>query len=93
MQKKMRDMSQRIRQLEDAVQILTASTSMHPHPLLGEEYLSIKSCNYDGIENEKEEEDEIGEVVELTDAFGTLAITDNGEVRFMGRVSTEVCYI
>ena len=26
----------------------------------------------------------------LTDALGTLAITDKGEVRFMGRVSTEV---
>lgn len=87
----MLEMSQRIRQLEDGVQILSAATSANPHPLLGDEYLSIKSCNYDGVEEEKEEEDP-EQPIELTDAFGTLAITDKGEVRFMGRVSSEVRY-
>lgn len=105
-------MSQRIRQLEDTVQIIQALQSNSPHPLLEERYLSIKSFEDveepdPGPEAEKGAgvngansgntagEDGEGEVggegsAVLTDALGTLAITDRGEVRFMGRVSTEV---
>ena len=90
MRKKTLEMSQRICQLEDAVQILQASVTSLPHPLLSDEHLAIKSCIYDGNENEKPREADAEEPVELTDAFGTLAITDGGEVRFMGKISSEV---
>lgn len=92
MHKKLLEMSQRIRQLEDVVQILQGMQSNKPHPLLDEKHLQIKTFK-NNEEDDNETNDDGGEqedVAGLTDALGTLAIADNGEVRFMGRVSNEV---
>ena len=79
-------MSDRIRQLEDVVQILQATQSNKPHPLLDEEGLQIKFFDLNADEADEDTEEEI----ELSDALGTLAITDEAELQLMGRHSTEV---
>lgn len=92
---KLLDMSQRIRQLEDALQIAQATTSSHPHPLLSEDLLSIKS-GVDDVTGENvprkdavEDDDDDGDGV--ANAFGTLSVSEKGETRFVGRVAAEVC--
>ena len=80
-------MSERIRSLEDALQIQSSSS----HPLLSRELLAIKQ----GIEavgsgrggnNEDTDEDE------LSGAFGTLSVTEDKTMRFLGATATDVCH-
>ncbi|KAG9313263.1 hypothetical protein JVU11DRAFT_6728 [Chiua virens] len=76
-------MSERIRQLEDALSDLQSQHSTEPHPLLREDLLGV---------NHKDDEpssppDESGAAThppEILDAFGTLSITDHGISRFFG---------
>ncbi|EKM78436.1 hypothetical protein AGABI1DRAFT_121521 [Agaricus bisporus var. burnettii JB137-S8] len=85
---KIAHMSDRIRQLEDAVAILQSTLSNEPHPLLSRELLTIKSSielhaavgqdTFSGQRSEDESESAI-------DAFGTLAIRDDGAATFYGR--------
>ena len=79
-------MSDRIRQLEDVVKILQALQSNKPHPLLDEEGLQIYffDLNANGADENVEEE------IEHSDALGTLAITDEAGMQFLGRHSIEV---
>lgn len=74
-------MCERIRQLEDALAILQATTTTVPHPLLREELLAIKK----GIEVTIEEPEDDAVDVSVTDEFGTLSISDHGIARFIGR--------
>ena len=85
MHRKLQDMSQRIRQLEDTVQIMQGMQSNNPHPLLDEQFLQIKSFDIDDEAGQDTKEN-----AELSDAFGTLTISDKGEVRFIGKLSSEV---
>ncbi|OCB89593.1 hypothetical protein A7U60_g3191 [Sanghuangporus baumii] len=88
---KLIQMSQRIRQLEDALQIAHSSVSGTPHPLLSDPLLAIKS-GVDGLtneDNEKEEAEVADEEEEMTTAFGTLTVADCGASRFVGRVAAE----
>lgn len=86
------EMSQRIRQLEDALRLLQSSLSSEKHPLLRNDLLSIKygpeqqlSVPSDSVE------DPLAEPVE---AFGTLTIGDGGESRYLGAsAGSEVCLI
>ncbi|KAF5348854.1 hypothetical protein D9756_009706 [Leucocoprinus leucothites] len=99
---KIAQMSDRIRQLEDALTILQSTLSSEPHPLLSRELMKIKSSldlhaaingevmksgGVNGIKLEGggrtgEDEDEGESVI---DAFGTLAIRDDGAATFYGR--------
>lgn len=82
-------MSDRIRQLEDALAILQASMgSREPHPLLHRDLLGIKSglelhaANTSGTGLEQQpstKEDE-----SALDIFGTLAVRDDGRATFFG---------
>ncbi|THH11525.1 hypothetical protein EW145_g571 [Phellinidium pouzarii] len=87
---KLLEMSKRIRQLEDALQIAQATISSEPHPLLSEDLLPIKTGVdvHDEKESMKLEENE-EEEPEISAAFGTLSMTERGETRFMGRAGSE----
>ncbi|KAI0356832.1 hypothetical protein OH77DRAFT_1588729 [Trametes cingulata] len=97
--RKIAEMSDRIRQLEDGLAILQSSVTREPHPLLSLDLLKIKS----GLElhaatrgagggggggggaEAQEEGDEEEEEVQYIDAFGTLAVRDDGAATFYGR--------
>ena len=83
--KKIEEMGQRIRQLEDALAIFQASVSTERHPLLRDELLKIKfppetsSDNPDGIVKTENAH------LELADALGTLTLGESGDARYLGR--------
>ncbi|KAJ3495443.1 hypothetical protein NLJ89_g10620 [Agrocybe chaxingu] len=84
---KIAQMSDRIRQLEDALAILSPGES---HPLLQSDLLKIKSSiELHSAANEESREQGEGEDEEreeqYIDAFGTLAIRDDGAATFYGR--------
>ncbi|KAG6829978.1 hypothetical protein H0H92_002783 [Tricholoma furcatifolium] len=82
-------MSDRIRQLEDALAILQSTHTQEPHPLLQRDQLKIKSIielhaageTEDGPVQLKTEPTEESQTIEL---FGTLAIRDHGAATFYG---------
>jgi len=82
-------MSDRIRQLEDALAILQSTLTREPHPLLDRELLKIKSSIelHSAIESETGTElnDDPTEDSQYIDAFGTLAVRDDGAATFYGR--------
>lgn len=95
---KISKMSDRIRQLEDALEIAHSALNgpnSEPHPLLDRELLKIRSSielhsaslagsvvPEGGLEVEAEED---GDDEKYIDAFGTLAIRDGGAATFYGR--------
>ena len=108
--RKITEMSERIRQLEDALSILQSSVAHEQHPLLARDLLRIKSSlelhsasagselarrMMEACEEEEEEEGagSLGrsgpamsgsEGRALLDAFGTLAVRDDGAAVFYG---------
>lgn len=83
-------MSQRIRQLEDALEIShssNSSSSSQSHPLLREELLAIKRGIDVGTPNTKghKHDHEDPPTDEELEALGTLSISDQGYSRFIGR--------
>jgi hypothetical protein len=81
--RKIAEMGQRIRQLEDALAIFQAGVTNETHPLLREELLGIKF----GPEVQKPRDVEPSQdaVAECMDALGTLTIGDDGESKYFGR--------
>ncbi|KAH9846704.1 hypothetical protein C2E23DRAFT_872217 [Lenzites betulinus] len=95
--RKIAEMSDRIRQLEDGLAILQSSVTREPHPLLNPDLMKIKSglelhsamraaggSGGGGMEAYEETEEE-EEEVQYIDAFGTLAVRDDGAATFYGR--------
>jgi len=83
-------MSDRIRQLEDALAILQSTLTRDPHPLLHRDLLKIKSSIelHSAVDGDGEKErllEEDAEPSQYIDAFGTLAIRDDGAATFYGR--------
>jgi hypothetical protein len=85
--RKIADMSNRIRRLEDALTILQATVSDERHPLLEDDLLKIKfgpeapegrSCRTQEDQATKQQQQSI-------DALGTLALGNSGEVKYFGR--------
>ncbi|KAI0816939.1 fungal-specific transcription factor domain-containing protein [Trametes gibbosa] len=94
--RKIAEMSDRIRQLEDGLAILQSSVTREPHPLLDPDLVKIKSglelhsatraaggSAGGGIEAYEDAEEE--EEAQYIDAFGTLAMRDDGAATFYGR--------
>lgn len=81
--RKILEMSERIRQLEDALAIFQAGISSERHPLLRDELLSIKF----GPEVRRTIDDEHtrNAMSQSIDALGTLTIGDHGETKYIGR--------
>ena len=101
-------MSDRIRQLEDALAILQSSNSREPHPLLRRELLGIKSGLHlhsaqrdpgkgqeqGTAEAESTQDSQLDEQSQEIDAFGTLAVRDDGVATFYGRsAGSEVGFV
>lgn len=95
---KIAQMSDRIRQLEDALAILQSTLTGpngEPHPLLQRDLLKIKSsielhsASGEGGPDENPDREGQGEGdgegEQYIDAFGTLAIRDDGAATFYGR--------
>ena len=79
--KRIAKMTERIRQLEDALAILQARCSNETHPLLRDEDVTSK------MEPEDEEagpDVEPARNAEIIDAFGTLSVSHHGVSRFFG---------
>lgn len=86
--RKLSEMSQRIRQLEDALEISHSANSATSHPLLCDDLLSIKRGIGPAIPTVPEENDgegKEGQEGEFVDAMGTMSISDRGVSRFIGR--------
>ncbi|PSS35348.1 hypothetical protein PHLCEN_2v1685 [Hermanssonia centrifuga] len=81
--RKISEMSERIRQLEDALAIFQAGISSERHPLLRDELLSIKF----GPEVRRTIDDEHtrNAMSQSIDALGTLTIGEHGETKYIGR--------
>lgn len=83
-------MSDRIRQLEDALAVLQSSVApRESHPLLRRELLDVKSIidlhiaiDEDKAQKTAERADDDSQYIE---AFGTLALRDDGAATFYGR--------
>lgn len=95
---KIAQMSDRIRQLEDALAILHSTHSNDAHPLLHRDLLKIKSSielhsaveSGEGLGSPPEDAEES----QYIDAFGTLAIRDDGAATFYGRsAGSEVSHL
>lgn len=86
-------MSERIRQLEDALQIAQIVVSPTPHPLLSKELLMIKH----GIDDLEDKELNSSKPKDDAEAdvfseFGTLTISEQGETQFFGKSGAAVRY-
>lgn len=79
--RKIAEMSERIRQLEDAVAVFQTDISSDEHPLLRDELLTIKFGPE--VRQTVDKEDDV--LSQTIDAFGTLTIGENGETKYIGR--------
>ena len=97
---KIHRMSNRIRQLEDALAIMQSAVSEQPHPLLSEDQIRIKfgSEALGGRKDvsrgevqrtskpatDREEKANTENPLDRLDAFGTLTLGSSGEVQYFG---------
>ncbi|KAI0088357.1 hypothetical protein BDY19DRAFT_891492 [Irpex rosettiformis] len=87
--KKISEMSDRIRQLEDALAIMQSSTTRETHPLLRADLLIIKSglelhsASHFGSEDPQDGAS-LDSAEKAIDHFGTLAVRDDGAARYLG---------
>ena len=77
-------MSNRIRQLEDALAILQSTVSDQRHPLLTEDLLKIKFGS-EAINPRQNANDEDTQTNRTIDALGTLTLGSSGDVHYFGR--------
>ena len=80
-------MSERIRQLEDGLQLAHSAQSSQPHPLLSDTLLTIKKGVVQQQSRQQSPEavdSEEGRESEVLETFGTLRIGDDGATRFLG---------
>ncbi|KAF6750634.1 fungal-specific transcription factor domain-containing protein [Ephemerocybe angulata] len=86
--KRISKLSNRVRQLEDALATLQAKHSSEPHPLLHADLISASQpsneWNEDVTMDVGDDYDEPAGDKEVIDAFGTLSISQHGVSRFFG---------
>ncbi|KAI0958195.1 hypothetical protein AcV7_004081 [Taiwanofungus camphoratus] len=81
--RKISEMSERIRQLEDALALMQSGLSENKHPLLRDELLAIKFGPE--LRRTVDEEHTRENLSQSIDALGTLTIGDHGETKYIGR--------
>ncbi|EGN96940.1 hypothetical protein SERLA73DRAFT_75787 [Serpula lacrymans var. lacrymans S7.3] len=86
-------MSERIRQLEDALASLQSQHSTEPHPLLRDDLLGVNQDRDDDYAGLTEDAPGPSNPPELIDTFGTLSITDHGISRFFGPTGGSECLL
>ncbi|TDL21996.1 hypothetical protein BD410DRAFT_789077 [Rickenella mellea] len=86
--RKLVEMSERIRQLEDALAIETAN-SPTPHPLLHPDLLALRR----GIEVFTPSPRKVSQDESAFEDFGTLTISEDGVSRFIGRTGGQEAYL
>ncbi|KAF8798605.1 hypothetical protein BYT27DRAFT_7203180 [Phlegmacium glaucopus] len=82
---KIYEMSNRIRQLEDALAILQSSVSDQRHPLLSDELLKVKFGSESINVRETPTSDEDHAPQKSIDALGTLTLGSSGKLQYLGR--------
>jgi len=82
---KIYEMSNRIRQLEDALAILQSSVSDQRHPLLNDELLKVKFGSESINARETPTSDEDHATQKSIDALGTLTLGNSGKLQYLGR--------
>ena len=82
---KIYEMSNRIRQLEDALAILQSSVSDLRHPLLSDELLKVKFGSESINTRETATSDEDHAPQKAIDALGTLSLGSSGKLQYLGR--------
>lgn len=94
---KLAEMSRRIRQLEDALQVEYGSRSTETHPLLSDDLLTVKGgIDHKGrghvADSEGGESESRNDLTDesYTGAMGLLTISEGGAVRFLGATGIEV---
>ncbi|KAK1218516.1 hypothetical protein PQX77_018842 [Marasmius sp. AFHP31] len=85
--RKIDELGQRIRQLEDALSLLQASVSSEQHPLLRDEYMRIKFPPNLFEDTKLKNEGVPAGTVDLADAVGTLTLDEGGRARYLGRTA------
>ncbi|KAI9571978.1 fungal-specific transcription factor domain-containing protein [Boletus coccyginus] len=85
-------MSERIRQLEDALSDLQSQHSTEPHPLLREDLLGVDHKDDEPF-TPPDESGTPGHHPDVLDTFGTLSITDHGISRFFGPTGGPECLL
>ncbi|EAU81161.2 hypothetical protein CC1G_10448 [Coprinopsis cinerea okayama7 len=83
--RKIAEMSNRIRQLEDALAILQATVSDERHPLLSDEHLKIKFGSEALDPKKPAEPANEDDAKHAIDALGTLTLGESGEMKYFGR--------
>lgn len=86
MSRKLVAMSERIRALEDALEIESGKSS---HPLLSPEFLAIKQ-GIDVIDRHPDEDADNAAEDDLSGAVGTLSVSDGKTMRFLGASAADV---
>ncbi|KAI0741388.1 fungal-specific transcription factor domain-containing protein [Daedaleopsis nitida] len=81
--RKISEMSERIRQLEDALAIFQAGISHERHPLLRDELLSVKFGPE--VRRTVDDENHRDAISTSIDALGTLTLGEHGESKYFGR--------
>ncbi|KAI9062771.1 hypothetical protein FKP32DRAFT_1758891 [Trametes sanguinea] len=81
--RKISEMSERIRQLEDALAIFQAGISHERHPLLRDELLTIKFGPE--VRRTVDDEHQRDMLSSSIDALGTLTVGEHGETKYFGR--------
>ena len=81
-------MCERIRQLEDGLQLAHSAQSSQPHPLLSDNLLSVKNGvlqqSRQSSPDDSSTHPEQGPESDILETFGTLRIGDDGATRFLG---------
>ncbi|EPQ52220.1 hypothetical protein GLOTRDRAFT_28919, partial [Gloeophyllum trabeum ATCC 11539] len=83
--RKITQLSERVRQLEDALGIMQAAVSQERHPLLRDELLKVKFWPEVTQDDEAQPQAESPGVADTALELGTLSIGENGDAKYFGR--------
>jgi hypothetical protein len=84
LRQKINELTQRVRQLEDALAVLQATVSPEPHPLL---------VVQNEIDKEASSDEEGVEVDKIVSALGSLLITERGQTFFGPTAGSETLFL